>query len=262
MRAATSRPAGVVTRGTTSARRLRRAERWLLDTHPGLVRRSGLCVVDLGFGSVPVTTASLHRRLQAVNPTACVIGLEIDPGRVLAAQPWSAPGLTFGHGGFELAGRQPHLVRAFNVLRQDDEADVAPSWSRMRAAMHPDGLLVEGTCDEGGGLGAWVTLDAAGPRSLTLALDAALAPSAVAARLPKALIHHNVPGEPIHALLVELDRQWEQAAGLGVFSPYQRLAAAAHGVSAAGWPVLDGPARWRRGELTVSWKAVQPAASR
>ncbi|HPV89711.1 MAG TPA: class I SAM-dependent methyltransferase, partial [Ornithinibacter sp.] len=26
----------------------------------------------------------------------------------------------------------------------------------------------------------------------------------------------------------------------------------------AGWPVLDGPARWRVGELTLAWDAVAP----
>jgi hypothetical protein len=26
----------------------------------------------------------------------------------------------------------------------------------------------------------------------------------------------------------------------------------------AGWPVQDGPARWRLGEITVGWAAVRP----
>ena len=33
-------------------------------------------------------------------------------------------------------------------------------------------------------------------------------PSDVAERLPKALIHRNVPGEGVHALLAEADRAW------------------------------------------------------
>ena len=28
----------------------------------------------------------------------------------------------------------------------------------------------------------------------------------------------------------------------------------------AGWPVRDGVARWRLGELTVDWSAVAPAS--
>jgi len=27
---------------------------------------------------------------------------------------------------------------------------------------------------------------------------------------------------------------------------------------ADGWPILDGPARWRLGELSVRWDAVSP----
>ncbi|MGG7612748.1 class I SAM-dependent methyltransferase, partial [Streptomyces sp. ZG43] len=27
---------------------------------------------------------------------------------------------------------------------------------------------------------------------------------------------------------------------------------------AADWPVVDGPARWRQGEVTVAWGALAP----
>jgi hypothetical protein len=249
---------GVATRGTTSLRRLRRVERWLLDTHPGLVRTPGLIAVDLGYGAVPVTTRSLHARLRAVNPTATVVGVEIDPARVEAAAAWATPGLRFEHGGFELAGLRPHLVRAFNILRQYGEPDVPAAWELMVQALAPEGIAVEGTCDETGRLGAWITLDRAGPRSLTLALDRRLPPSAVAARLPKSLIHHNVPGQPIHRLLADLDEQWRRAAGLGVFGPRQRTVAAVSASASAGWPVMDGPSRWRRSEVTLPWRAVAP----
>jgi hypothetical protein len=94
--------------------------------------------------------------------------------------------------------------------------------------------------------------------ALTLAVDLAMAPSAVAARLPKALIHHNVDGEPIGDLLAALDAGWQRSAALAAFSPRQRFAAAVEGIRSAGWPVLDGPGRWRRGEVTVKWDAVRP----
>lgn len=256
--AVASKPVGTVTRGTTSLRRLRRVDRWLFDTHPALVRTEGLVVVDLGFGALPVTTRELHARLRKVNRTAVVVGLEIDPDRVAAARSWTTEGLAFDAGGFELGGRRPHLVRAMNVLRQYDEAAVPQAWQRMTGSLAAGGLVVEGTCDELGRLGAWVTLDAAGPRALTLALDPHAAPSAVAARLPKALIHHNVAGEPVHRLLSDLDAAWRRAAPVGVFSARQRTAAAIAAVRALGWSVLDGPARWRRAELTVPWPAVAP----
>ena len=96
------------------------------------------------------------------------------------------------------------------------------------------------------------------PTALTLAVDLAMAPSAVAARLPKALIHHNVPGQPIHDLLAALDAAWHRSVSLSTFSPRQRFAAAVATVRSDGWPVLDGPARWRRGEVTIKWDAVRP----
>ena len=256
------KPVGVITRGTTSQRRLRRVDRWLVETHPALVRRPDLLVVDLGFGAVPVTTTALCAQLRAVNPTTTVIGLEIDAERVHAAQRWASQHLRFERGGFELAGHRPHLVRAFNVLRQYDEVDVAPAWALMSQRLAEGALVLEGTCDESGRLGSWVTLDKDGPRSLTLALDLRSEPAAVAARLPKALIHRNVPGEAVHLLLRDLDEQWRRHAALAVFSPRQRMLATVRGLVEAGWPVLDGPARWRRGELTLGWQAVRPTEVR
>ena len=253
------RPVGVITRGTTAQRRLRRVDRWLVETRAGLVRTPHLLAVDLGFGEVPITTVALCAQLRAVNPAATVVGLEIDEQRVQSAGRWTTEHLRFERGGFELAGHRPHLVRAFNVLRQYAEADVAPSWSLMAQGLADGGLVIEGTCDESGRLGAWVSLDAVGPRTLTLALDLRREPSAVAARLPKALIHRNVPDEGIHRLLRDLDEQWERHAALAVFSPRQRMVATARGLAEGGWPVSDGPARWRRGELTVPWQAVCPA---
>lgn len=252
------KPVGVVTRGTTAQRRLRRIDRWLLATHDTLLRRRPLQVVDLGFGAAPVTTIELFHRLRAVHATAEVVGLDIDADRVAAARQHARSGLSFACGGFELAGLRPLVVRAMNVLRQYDEDAVPAAWRQMTSQLAPDGIVVEGTCDETGGLGSWVTLTRDGPTTLTLAVDIHLAPSAVAARLPKSLIARNVSGEPIHALLLDLDRQWERHAGIGVLSHRQRFAAAVRGVAADGWPVVDGPARWRRGEVTVAYQVVAP----
>jgi hypothetical protein len=230
----------------------------LTATHPRLVATPQLLAVDLGFGARPFTTLELAARLRRLNPSARVIGLEIDAERVAAAAPFARAGVEFDVGGFELGGLQPHLVRALNVLRQYDEAEVPEAWQRMSAALAPGGLVVEGTCDESGRLGAWLTVGPAGPTALTLAVDLAMAPSAVAARLPKALIHHNVEGQPIHDLLAALDGGWQRSAALAAFSPRQRFAAAAEAIRTAGWPLLDGPGRWRRGEVTVKWDAVRP----
>lgn len=250
------RPVGLVTRGTTARQRLRRADRWILAVDRPLLRRPDLLVVDLGFGDSPVTTIELAHRLRRLNPAARVIGLDISPDRVAAALPDAGSGLEFAVGGFELAGHRPHLVRAFNVLRQYDVADVPAAWQRMQHRLAPGGLILDGTCDEAGRLAAWVTLDPAGPRTLTLALDPRLAPSAVAARLPKALIHRNVPGDPVHRLLADLDAGWKAGAALGAFGSRERLAAAGRELRTRGWPVVDGPTQWRRGTLTIAWRAL------
>jgi hypothetical protein len=272
------RPVGTVTRGTTASRRLRRVDRWLVAAYPRMVATPRLLVVDLGFGARPFTTLELAARLRRLNPGARVVGLEIDPARVAAAAPYGRAGVEFAVGGFELAGRRPHVVRALNVLRQYDEADVPAAWEQMSAALAPGGLIVEGTCDETGRLGAWLSITRPSssnvalplnfegqchiamprPSALTLAVDLAMAPSAVAARLPKALIHHNVAGQPVHDLLAGLDAAWQRSSALSAFSPRQRFSAAVASLRADGWPVLDGPGRWRRGEVTVKWDAVRP----
>ncbi|WDZ87913.1 class I SAM-dependent methyltransferase [Micromonospora cathayae] len=220
-------------------------------------------VVDLGYGATPVTAVELRARLAAgVRTDVRLVGLEIDPVRVAAAGPAAdPPGLTFARGGFELAGLRPVLVRAFNVLRQYDESEVAAAWRTMTGALAPGGVLVEGTCDELGRLGGWVLLDADGPRSLTLAakLDTLDTPATLAERLPKALIHRNVPGERVYDLVRALDDGWRAAAGYAPFGPRQRWLRTVAGLAEAGWPVLDRPRRWRLGELTVAWSAVAPA---
>lgn len=258
------RPKGVVTRGTTNPNRLRRVDNWIVATCGDRLRAAAdPLVVDLGFGATPVTAVELRARLAAgVRADVRLVGLEIDPVRVAAAEPAAdPPGLTFARGGFELAGLRPVLVRAFNVLRQYDEADVGPAWRTMTDALAPGGALVEGTCDELGRLGGWVLVDADGPRSLTLAAKPGIldTPATLAERLPKALIHRNVPGERVYDLIRALDDGWRSAAGYAPFGPRQRWLRTVEGLVAAGWPVLDRPRRWRLGECTVPWSAVAPS---
>jgi hypothetical protein len=199
-----------------------------------------------------------------VRPDVEVLGLEIDPERVREALPHARPGLTFAHGGFELGpleGRRPVVVRALNVLRQYDEPEAWAAWDVLRGALAPGGALVEGTCDELGRVATWVRVDADGPRSLTLAAQVTTlgSPSRFAERLPKTLIHRNVPGEPVHDLLRGLEDAWAASAPHGVFGPRQRWLAAVEKVAAA-WPVDVGAARRRVGELTVPWSAVAPSS--
>ncbi|MBC8993602.1 class I SAM-dependent methyltransferase, partial [Micromonospora chalcea] len=250
------RPLGVATRGTTNPNRLRRVDNWIVETCGDALRAAAdPLVVDLGYGATPVTPVELRARLAAgVRADVRVVGLEIDPVRVAAALPAAdPPGLTFARGGFELAGLRPALVRAFNVLRQYDESEVADAWHTVTGRLAPGGLLVEGTCDELGRLGSWVLLDATGPLTLTLSakLTTLESPATLAERLPKALIHRNVPGERIHDLIEALEQAWRAAAGYAPFGPRQRWLRTVEAVKESGWPIQDSPRTWRHGDLTL-----------
>jgi hypothetical protein len=254
---------GRITRGTTGTNRLRRIDRWMA-TLPALRRTDDPLVVDLGYGASATTTLELADRLRAVRPDVEVLGLEIDPERVRIASLAARPGVSFALGGFEVpapGGRRPVLLRALNVLRQYDESEVAGAWARMLARLQPGGMLIEGTCNEVGRVASWVALEGSGPVSFTvsLRLSELERPSIVAERLPKALIHRNVPGERIHGFLLELDRQWAVNAPLSAFGPTQRWVATVEGMRDAGWPVRGGRTRWRLGELTVDWASVAPS---
>jgi hypothetical protein len=211
-------------------------------------------VVDLGYGATPVTAVELHARLREVRPDAQVVGIEIDQERVDAAQDATSEGLRFVRGGFELAGLRPLVVRALNVLRQYDETAAAEAWTTLLQGLQPEGLLLEGTCDEVGRRAAWVTLDPSGPRTLTLAahVQTLTRPGDLAERLPKALIHHNVPGRPVHDLLRALDDAWDRTAPMAPFGNRQR------------WRAMCEALQWeqvgtrRDGEVTVPWSTIAP----
>ena len=268
-----SAPVGRITRGTTGTNRLRRVDRWIAR-HP-VLRRAGAdpLVVDLGYGASGATALELEARLHAARADVEVRGLEIDPDRVRTARaqletvraggtPFRPDArVSFDRGGFEVpAPRRPTIVRALNVLRQYDAADVEGAWAMMCARLTPDGILVEGTCNEVGRVATWVEVGAdAVPRSLTVSLRLAdlEAPSIAAERLPKALIHRNVPGERVHDFLRALDAEWERASAMSAFGPVQRWRAAMQAMTDAGWP-LGARSRWRLGELTVPWSRVAP----
>lgn len=251
-----------MTRGTTGTNRLRRVDRYLAAS-AALRRAADPLVVDLGFGARPWTALELAERLARVRPDVRVLGLEIEPARVEAALPSATDRVAFALGGFEVptpGGERPAIIRAMNVLRQYEEAEVSGAWDRMRDRLASGGLLLDGTCDEIGRIASWVDVEPDGPRRFTIALrlTGLEAPSVVAERLPKALIHRNVPGERIHELLRALDDGWARASPLSVYGPVQRFVAAVEAVRDAGWPVEGDRRRWRLGELTVTWEAVAP----
>jgi hypothetical protein len=109
-----------------------------------------------------------------------------------------------------------------------------------------------------------VALDAEGPKTITFAAHLATLdrPSELAERLPKILIHRNVPGERVHALLADFDHCWAVAAPHSAFGPRARWVAAVR-LLAERYPVprvppLGGPGRWRLGEVSLPWEVVAP----
>jgi len=246
-------------------------DRWIAATHGAQLRRAvDPVAVDLGYGAAPWTAVELLDRLRTVAPRTRVVGVEIEPARVAAAKPYERDGLVFRHGGFEVpVPQRPMLIRAANVLRQYDEDQVAEVWQRLcaRLAVATEsslgGLLVEGTCDEVGRRHVWVALGPEGPRTVTFAarLGSLERPSDLAERLPKALIHRNVPGEAVHAFLRDFDRAWAAAAPYASYGARQRWMRAVRDLR-GDWPVLDGPVRWRQGEVTVAWGALAPRQAR
>ena len=55
-----------------------------------------------------------------------------------------------------------------------------------------------------------------------------------------------------------LDAAWAAAAPLQAFGVRQRWVATVQSVQRQGYRVLDRPARWRLGEITVAWADVAP----
>jgi hypothetical protein len=274
-RARPRRPEGQPTRGKTASNRLRRVDTFLLRYDPGLIaRRDGAFAraffVDLGYGFEPMTTLESVARLRALNPTLPVLGVEIDLERVAAAQGLVEPGLDFRLGGFNLplaawpdgVPETVRAVRAFNVLRQYAEADVAPALARLAEAVLPGGLLIEGTSDPLGRV--WVAhmlrRTEAAPGAAAWQREALVFstnwrggfdPADFQPVLPKDLIHHMLPGEAIYTFL----EAWKQAArataAYQVWGTRAWFVAAAHGLARMGYRINLRPGWLRKGFLLL-----------
>ncbi len=268
----TRRPQGQPTRGKTAVNRLRRVDVFMLlyDT-PLLRRRTGAFAdawfVDLGYGATPVTTLESAARFRSVNPGLPVLGVEIDPVRVAAAQSFADTLTDFRLGGFNLplrrqADGQPETVRAiraFNVLRQYDEAAVAPAYAELAQHALPGALLVEGTSNPAGDL--WVAnvlrRDLRTPTWRCEALVFSYGgctpfdPGDFQAVLPKHLIHRVQPGEPIAALLAAWKAAAQRTRPARIWGDRHWFVEAGRTLRTAGWPV-DPRRRWlKRGFLLL-----------
>jgi hypothetical protein len=211
---------GQPTRGKTAPNRLRKTDTFLALAHTELVRHMPGWYVDLGYGFYPVTSVETLRRLRRLNPDLQVLGVEIDPQRVADATQYVEPGLSFRLGGFVLplgTGERASVIRAFNVLRQYDEAAVAEALKALGAALTERGLLLEGTSDPLGRLLAFNVFEKDGGalRRTALVLAPALRrefqPRQFQAVLPKNFIHHAEPGGPIDQFFAAWHAAWQYA---------------------------------------------------
>lgn len=267
------KPAGQPTRGKTAPNRLRRVDNFLAMYDAALLRRgdgdyAGACFVDLGYGAEPFTTLESAVRLRRVNPALAVLGVEIDPARVAAAQPYVDDLTSFRLGGFNLPlqtgahGRREtvRLVRAFNVLRQYEAAQVDEALARLAQCVLPGGLLIEGTSDPFGRI--WVanvlrrTVDGWTVEALVFSTNfrTSFDPGDFQTVLPKNLIHRVAPGEPIAAFF----QAWKHAAlatrAAQVWGVRTWFVASAQQLAAAGY-AIDLRRQWlRRGYLI--WRSV------
>jgi len=261
------RPLGQPTRGKTARNRLRRVDTFLAVYDPGLLRRAdgpydGAFFVDLGYGAEPATTLESAERLRRINPALPVLGVEIDPERVAAAQLYADNLTHFRLGGFNLPLRPradgsqetARAIRAFNVLRQYEEREVAAAWEAMGESLLPGGLLIEGTSEPFGRV--WVANvlrrdpypsplpggEGAGLRyegllfstNFRLGFD----PGQFQPVLPKNLIHRMTPGEPVYALMEAWKRAALETMAARVWGSRHWFVAAAHRLAALGYPVV------------------------
>lgn len=214
------RPEGQITRGKTARNRLRRSDIFLMLTEAPLIRmRDDSFYVDLGYGFEPHTTLETAERLRRLNPDLPILGVEIEPERVKAGEPFADEKTFFRLGGFNLPllpGERVRMIRAFNVLRQYDESDVAGALKQMGEQLIPGGMLLEGTSNPYGMVWTANILHRSATPPYTLKNDAYLfstnfhmgfEPDLFQPVLTKNYIHRMVPGEKIYTFM----ERWKEA---------------------------------------------------
>jgi hypothetical protein len=247
------KPLGLPTRGKTASNRLRRVDNFILLYEPSLLTRTdGLFAdamfVDLGYGFDPRTTLESAERFRRVNPGLKILGVEIDKERVETALPYADERTFFRLGGFNLPlteGEQVRLIRAFNVLRQYDEKDVAPAYEAVARTILPGGLMIEGTSDSFGsiwcanvarkvGNGSWVREALVFSTNFRLGFET----GEFQTILPKNLIHHVLPGEPIHEFFQAWKESAAETSSMKTYGVKQWFISTAESMSHRGYDVL------------------------
>jgi len=227
-----TKPQGQPTRGKTALNRLRQVDNYIcLAWGHHLIGQNPL-IVDVGYGEYAWTALEMYNRLMRVNPNLHLLGLEIDPLRVKNALPHiNPPVIDFQLGGFNisdiLSDKKATFIRAYNVLRQYDESDVADALQTMGNSLAEDGLLIEGTSTPTGRIVAFdVYQKKAGSlvhRQLVFGsnLRHADTPTEFQAILPKRLIHHAYD-ESVWSFFRMWERGLSLARGAGQYQHRRR----------------------------------------
>ena len=246
------KPEGQPTRGKTASNRLRRVDNFILLYEPSLLSRTdGLFAdslfVDLGYGFDARTTLESAARFRRVNPDLKILGVEIDKERIEAALPFEDDKTFFRLGGFNLPvidGERVRLIRAFNVLRQYEEKDVAPAYERLAQYFIPGGLMIEGTSNPFGSI--WCANLARSVNDRSWKMEALVFSTNFRLGfevddfqtvLPKNLIHRVVKGEPIFDFFEAWKRAVQETSAMRAYGAKQWFAAAAESLARKGYGV-------------------------
>jgi hypothetical protein len=249
---ANKKPMGQPTRGKTASNRLRRVDNFILLYEPSLLTRTDnlfadSLFIDLGYGFDPRTTLESAARFRKLNPNLRILGVEIDKERVEAARPFEDAITYFRLGGFNLplqAGESARLIRAFNVLRQYDEADFLAAYERLAEHILPDGLMIEGTSNPFGSIwaanlarrmenGSWKLEALVFSTTFRMGFDI----TDFQAVLPKNFIHHVLPGEEIHDFFADWKRSAAETSAAKTFGLKQWFAASVEALAAKGFRI-------------------------
>ena len=267
------RPQGQMTRGKTARNRLRRSDIFMLLTEGPLIRMQDepgkpSFYVDLGYGFEPFTTLETAERLRSQNPRLQVLGVEIDPERVKAAEPFADELTFFRLGGFNLplkTGEQVRLIRAFNVLRQYEESEWAAPIELLGQQLIPGGMLLEGTSNPFGSV--WtaniIRRSQIPPYPVlhegflfSTNFHMGFTPDLFQPVLTKNYIHRMVPGEKIYEFMERWKTACRNQAPMRTYGLRTLFCAAAGELSAAGYAIDLRPQLLRRGFLL--WKTADP----
>jgi len=263
---------GQSTRGKTASNRLRRVDNFILLYEPALLTRTddllrASLFVDLGYGFDARTTLESAARFRRVNPNLKILGVEIDKERVAVALPFADEKTFFRLGGFNLPlknGEHVRLIRAFNVLRQYEEKDFAPAYERLAQYVLPGGLMIEGTSNPFGsiwcanvvrmesdsssysqGMLSNFQKQASGVQSewkfeaLVFSTNFRLGFDVEEFQtiLPKNLIHHVVPGEPIYDFFEAWKQSAKETSALKTYGAKQWFVASAESLAQKGYKI-------------------------